>query len=429
MIAVSLAASRKFTAALRSGADYLELRNDSVPNAALERLIQRSTLPVILTLKRPIARKTLHQFLQQRNIHFVDVDYRQSRLLRLVQQYRRRTARLIVSAHDYHRTPSWPTMKRLVRVLERQSTDVIKIATMIRSVDDLVVIKRLQEQFGKRIIAIGMGELGMMTRLYNRGLLTYAAVNAGRGTAPGQLTVKTMRSMQLYGLIGAHIEHSLSPSLHNAAFRQNHLPYRYQLWPTSHLAEFMEVFQFFSLPGASVTAPFKRDVMRYCDKLDPHARAIGGVNTLVRRGHDLWGYNTDWIGVTKALVGQLRNQHVLILGTGGAASACAYAARRAGAHTIGMVRHADLPTKRTDFDVLINATPVGNCLLVSRHALHQRVVMDCIYGRKTTLLRAAVHAHARLAIDGLAMLRYQAAAQNVVWTGKKIGKRSVVFSS
>ncbi len=418
MIAVSLANSNQFTSAQGSGADLLELRNDLISNHLLIRLAQQSTLPIILTLKRSIAPDSLRALLQLSNIHYVDVDYRRRRQLRLVRQLRLSTTKLILSAHNYQSTPNWPSAQKLAQQLWCQHPDVIKIATNINQVDDLVVIKRLQEKYQRRIIAIGMGELGLMTRIYHRALFTYAAAAPKRGTAPGQLTISATRSTKLYGLIGDNIQHSLSPKLHNAFWRAHHLPYRYQLWQTGNLAEFMEVFNFFQLPGASVTAPFKRAVLRYCDQLDPVAKTVGAVNTLARRGKKVIGYNTDWLGTYRALQPYWRNARVLILGNGGAAAACAYAAKYGQARSVTMLGHSALPTTRSDFNVLINATPVVNRLLIPPAALRQKIVMDCNYGQVTALLHAARRQRARLAIDGKNMLNYQAMEQFKLWRRK-----------
>lgn len=420
MIAVSPKTQSQFRVAMhavpKNRADLIELRTDFFSDRTLEQLIQVSTLPVILALKQRVSSKILQRLLSHKDIRYVDVDYQQRALVQLVKRQRHQTKKIIVSFHDYTATPVWTVMQRCVQSMRKLQPDIVKVATMIRTVDDLIVIKRLQAQFGRRIIAIGMGELGIMTRLYNRGLLTYAAVQPGQGTAPGQLTVTQLRSMQLYGLIGDDIQTSRSPQFHNAAFHQQHLPHRYQLWETRDLATFMEVFAFFRLPGASITKPYKRAIIEYCSQLDHYAKTIGAVNTLVRRGKKIIGYNTDWIGVQRALAGKLRRHTVLILGTGGAASACAYACQQARADSVICLPHRSLPTTLTNFDVVINATPVANQLLVPAAALKNKIVMDCIYQRPTALLRAARRQQARFICNGLPMLRYQAAEQFKLWT-------------
>lgn len=415
MIAVSFKQKRQFTQALRSGADIIELRNDFFALPELENFLKRSSLPVILTLKRPMALSQLLNIVERYQPRYVDIDYRQYRLIQGLQKRVLSKTKLIVSYHNYRATPLWVVMQKKVEWLWRFKSDIVKIATTIRTVDDVVVIKRLQERYGKTIIAIGMGELGLMTRVYNRGLLTFASVSSGQTTAAGQLSVVDTRQTQLYGLIGDDITHSLSPTLHNSAFKKYHLPYRYQLWQTNNLAAVMELFQFFHLPGASVTKPYKRAVIEYCTRLDSAAKTIGAVNTLVRRGQKIIGYNTDWIGVQQALRGQLRNKSVLILGTGGAAAACAYASKQAGASSTICLSHRVLPTILTDWDVVINATPVARQLLVPAASLKNKIVMDCIYQTPTALLRAARRHRAKFMCDGLPMLRYQATEQFRLW--------------
>lgn len=413
LITVSLKNARQFTAASHSGADYIELRTDYFSIAQIMNLAQRSRLPIILTVKRAM---TLPSVLPH-SVKYIDFDYKapQTKLRRVPHGLN-----IIQSFHDYTATPTYTKLAALVK-RAHQHGYLPKIATTIRTVDDLAVIARLQKTYGKRIIAIGMGELGIMTRLYNKSLLTFAALTQRSITASGQLTVTQLRSgMQLYGLIGETIAHSLSPRLHNTWFKQQYLPHRYQLWSTQDLDKFMSVFNFFGLPGASVTMPYKKDIMSYCATLDRHAKTIGAVNTLVRRGNKLIGYNTDWLGVQRALGQSLRQARVLILGSGGAAAAIAYAAKQTHAKTVVSLHRADLPTQRTNFDVVINATPVHNALLVSASALKHKVVMDCIYDRSTQLQRSARKHHARRIVNGLPMLRIQAAEQFKVWTRKSV---------
>lgn len=358
MTAVSLTRARDFKKALKSDADYLELRTDYFTDQQLKHFVQNSTLPIIYTIKRPTSYVP--------KVAYIDRD----------------------SFHDYHRTPSYHFLDNVIK-----TRSFPKIATQVNTMEDLYTLARLQKKYGKKAIIIGMGELGMMTRVYNKSLLTYASVSKGTTTAPGQLTVAELKSTRIFGLIGDDIEHSLSPKLHRGH------GYRYQLWQTDDLKKMMFVFNWFQLPGASVTKPFKIDVMKYCDRLDAHAKRIGAVNTIVRQGKQLVGYNTDWIGVDKAIGKYLHGKTIKILGKGGAAKAVAYAVKQ---------NHGHLGD---DFDVLVNATPVTDQLLVPAASLRGKVVMDCIYGKKTFLLKEAKRRKAKVVLDGLSMLRYQATAQ------------------
>lgn len=429
-IAITLVSPGLLTSANRSGADLIEIRTDLYPKANHTQLITRSRKPVIVTIKSP--QSNLLDLIDLPNVRYVDIDYR---LADLIEDFHRQStghSKLIVSYHDFKETPSWATIQQIVKKLQRFKPAVIKIATMIERFDDLAVIMRLQKLYGKKIIAIGMGELGIMTRLYNRGLLTYARLPKGRVLMPGQLTMTEMKTMQLYGLLGQQIIFSLSPLIHNTGFAYHHLPRRYQLWETTNVKQFMDIFRFFKLPGASVTTPHKRTIMQYVNKFSPSAKAINAVNTLSWQGNSLVGENTDWLGAQAALAGMLQKKEVMILGAGGAGAAVAYAAQHAGAKRVRVLNRSEIPTDDDSFDVLVNATPVYDTLLVPEDALYGRVVMDCNYATKTELLRHA-EPKARVTMNGIPMLVHQAAAQFKLWTGKtlpvKLVERKIKFAT
>lgn len=387
MIAVSLTSIKDYQKALTSGADYLELRTDYFTDQQLKYCVEHSTLPIIYTIKRPTS------YLPK--VAYVDIDYRSKITV---------TGKVIRSFHDYQRTPSFTYLDQLISKL-RKPTVIPKIATAVHSIDDLYTLAKLQKKYGKKAIIIGMGELGMMTRVYNRSLLTYAAVSKATSTAPGQLIVQQTKTTRIFGLVGDDIQHSLSPKLHRGH------GYQYQLWETTNLKQFMSVFNWFQLPGVSVTKPFKQMIIPYCDQLEKHAKKIGAVNTLVRKGKQLVGYNTDWIGVQQAIGKHMIKQRILILGKGGAAQAVAYAAKQAKAKSITLLGSAQLPTTETQYDVLINATPVRDQLLVPADSLKGKIVMDCNYGRPTKLCQQAKQFGAKVVFDGLPMLQAQAKQQ------------------
>ena len=414
MIAVTLTKPSHIRQANASAADSIEIRTDLYPKAQFSSLLAKCRKPVIFTIKTP--QTVLLDFIDHPVVRYVDIDYRLTQQIRDFLDVRPAHVKLIVSFHDFQKTPTWQQMQQRVKQLRRWRPDIIKVATMIRHFDDLGIIMRLQKHYGKKIIAIGMGDLGIMTRIYNRAFCTYARLSSDKAIAPGQTTVTQLQHTQIFGLVGEDIQHSLSPVIHRNGFQQHHLPHIYQLWETNNLALFMQVFKWFGLPGASVTKPFKKPIVRYLDGLDQPARRIGAVNTLVRRGTKVIGYNTDWIGAKLALRGHWRGKKVLILGAGGVAAAVAYAANQAQAKSVTMLRREDIPTDEDDFDILINATPVYDMILVPEDALYSRIVMDCNYVTKTELLKHAEH-RARVVLDGLPMLHYQAAEQFKLWTG------------
>ncbi len=422
MIAVTLTNPKLLKLANATQADFIEIRTDLYPKANFTNLLNRCEKPVIFTIKS--AQTVLLDHIDSPKVKYVDIDYRLHRLIRDFRTLRPKRTKLIVSYHDYKETRSWKELSERVTKLRTLKPDVIKIATMIEEFDDLHITMRLQKKLKNKGIVIGMGDLGIMSRIYNKSLLTYARLNVKTTAAPGQLTVDELKSMQLYGLAGHRIQESLSPVMHNAAFEHFKIPHLYQLWDTTDAKKFMEVFNFFELPGASVTMPFKHDVMPYLDKIDVHAKKIGAVNTLVRKGNKIIGYNTDWLGVRTALKGKLKNKKVLILGSGGAAAAVYYAAKKNHATSVNMLTRHEMPTEEDDYDVLVNATPVYDMVLVPEDSLYSKVVMDCNYGKPTVLLRQATQKSHKV-INGLPMLLHQGVEQFTLWTGKKMPVRKI----
>jgi len=258
-------------------------------------------------------------------------------------------------------------------------------------------------------------------------------------------------------LVGWPVEHSLSPAMHNAAFKALGIDWRYELFPAppGQLGAAVADLRAGDHQGANVTVPHKGAIMAYLDEIDDAARAIGAVNTIVVRGTRLVGYNTDGSGFLRALreAGlEPSVRHALVLGAGGAARAVVYALAQAGCavtvynrtetkaaevsrHLQGLGlcgRVSYVPGEaalraldQAQFDLLVNATPAGmwpNCddspwpdgLVLPSHWS----VFDLVYNPlETRLLREARQAGAQ-AIDGLGMLVWQGALAFELWTGQ-----------
>ena len=247
---------------------------------------------------------------------------------------------------------------------------------------------------------------------------------------------------RVYGILGRPVAHSLSPAMHNAAFREVGLNAVYVAFPVTDLVQAVAGLRGLDIRGVSVTIPFKEEIIALLDEIDPMAARMGAVNTLVNRDGRLVGYNTDWQGALAALADktEIAGQRFLILGAGGAARAIIFGLQEKG----GQVAVTDLDTAKAlalsrefwvevvapDYlgeyaaGVLINATPVGmepqseaiplDPELLSRY----QVVMDIVYRPlETRLLREARSRGCRV-IDGLQMLIHQGAAQFELWTGR-----------
>src|SRR6202158_127792 len=250
-------------------------------------------------------------------------------------------ARLIVSHHDFRQTPR--NLPGVARQLLRAGGEVAKIAGHCRSISDSVRICELAR--GRRdTIAIPMGEAGLAGRilaLRAGSALAYAAVE--QATAPGQLSLDAMigpyraaqitRRTRVYGVIGDPIGHSLSPLLHNTAFRARKFDAVFVPFLVRELGDFLRSIQPFGTAGFAITIPHKEGIIRYLDDCDPLAASIGAVNTVVvRGGGQLYGYNTDYVGVLRSLEQRMRlaGSRVLLFGAGGAARAAAFALAQAG---------------------------------------------------------------------------------------------------
>jgi len=137
---------------------------------------------------------------------------------------------------------------------------------------------------------------------------------------------------ELYCLFGNPVAQSLSPLMHNAAFARMKIAARFSALKVNDAAEIVRQIREFGIRGASVTTPFKTEVMALLDEAEESAEEIGAVNTIVNRGGRLTGYNTDWLGLARDIedwIG-IRGKTFAILGAGGAARAAVYALRQRG---------------------------------------------------------------------------------------------------
>lgn len=248
--------------------------------------------------------------------------------------------------------------------------------------------------------------------------------------------------MKVYAVLGDPIEHSLSPVMHNAAFRAMGLQASYHAFRVERhrLRDAILGADAMGFGGLNLTIPLKESAIALVEP-DETAEAIGAVNTIsFRRG--ICGHNTDGIGASLALRHygvEVRGADVLVIGAGGAARAIAYQLSRDGAEIVvtnrtperGMTLAGDLGLEFRPFgeiedlvrasDVVINATSVGmrdgDPRLFDGSILKaEQVVFDIIYSRETELLRDAKRAGSK-AIDGVMMLVYQGAAAFRIWTG------------
>ena len=270
----------------------------------------------------------------------------------------------------------------------------------------------------------------------------------------GMISGKTI----ICGIIGDPIEHTMSPAMHNAAFKTLGLDYVYVPFTVKslELKKAIEGIRGMNLRGVNVTIPHKVAVMQFLDRIDPLVEKIGAVNTIVNDGGILSGYNTDATGFLQTLHDkeiEPRDKKVLLLGAGGAARAIGNILAEENAHVTILNRRQELSWAedlanrinlhyRADVsageltpenlkraldgvDILINATSLGmspddDQTPVPADLLDASLtVFDVVYNPlQTRLLREAKTAGART-ISGLEMLVWQGAIAFEKWTGIK----------
>ncbi len=240
-------------------------------------------------------------------------------------------------------------------------------------------------------------------------------------------------------VVGHPIAHSLSPFLHNAIYKNEGVDAEMKAIDNERIEPLVDLMRTTPLGLTAVTLPHKQSVMLFLDEPDSVAQHIGAVNTVINREGRLYGYNTDFVGIAKALKDvALEGARVLVIGAGGAAQPLAYFLNGQGARFFCLSRDVakteelcdrfegtalDAMPEDEKFDVIVNATPLGlksdDPLPCVEELLKPGVtVFDMIY-IPTRLQRVATERGARV-ITGLPMFIAQGLEQERLWLGRKI---------
>jgi shikimate dehydrogenase len=245
----------------------------------------------------------------------------------------------------------------------------------------------------------------------------------------------------LFAVFGNPVVHSLSPVMHNAAFAATGFNGVYAAIRVKDIRMAVAGVRSLGLRGISITLPHKESVIPCLDYIDPAARRIKAVNTIVNDDGFLKGYNTDWSGALQALEDKIpiAGRQVGVIGAGGAARAVAFGVLSGGGKVTlfnrskekGEVLAAELGVEFRSLaefaadriEILVNTTPAGmtpqtdECPVPREKLRPGLVVMDIVYNPlKTRLLREA-EAAGCVTIDGLSMFVYQGTRQFELWTG------------
>ena len=262
--------------------------------------------------------------------------------------------------------------------------------------------------------------------------------------------MKITSNTKLYCIFGKPVSHSLSPVLHNTGFEAIGMDAVYCAFEPTNIDSAINAMRTLGISGASITIPYKIDVMKHINEIDSLAKDIGSVNTLVNKNGSIIGYNTDGLGACKAMEDagmKINGSKALIIGNGGSARAIAFSLLSKGCaitisgrnekHIANLAN--DLKKKYSDVDyilldrldyanteiytVIINTTPVGmepnaHETPIESELLHAgQFVFDIVYKPdETRLLQEAAKKGCKI-IKGFEMLLAQGALQFKLWTG------------
>jgi 3-dehydroquinate dehydratase/shikimate dehydrogenase len=384
----------------------------------------------------------------------VDVELQTAIRLKPAQMDKLRAkAALVLSFHDLRATQK---LDETLKKMTGYPADFYKIVSTATSLSDNVTMMKFLErhQDAHSLVGLCMGEQGIISRVLGAragSAFTFGALTADEKTAPGQVTARELRSTyridqvdaatKVFGVAGDPIEHSLSPAIMNAALRRENVNGVFLALHARSLKDLLACVKEIPIQGLAITMPHKQAILSHLDNTDPFTAKIGACNTIVRSADGkLYGFNTDTSGVVRPLEQRmtLQDAKILVLGAGGAARAAVFGLRERGAQVsilnrsvaaaqkLGRqarartIKRPDL--KKLEFDVIINATPVGMGNTkespLNAEEIKAKYVFDMVYDPSETRLLKLAKERGCEVIAGSEMFVHQAARQFEIWTGK-----------
>jgi len=384
----------------------------------------------------------------------VDIELQSASHLKPAQLEKLRSkAAVILSFHDFEATEK---LDKTLAKMSEYPADFYKIVGTAKTLYDNVTLMKFLDSHrdAHSLVALCMGEQGIISRVLGvraGSAFTFAAVTKDEKTAPGQVTVQELRgtyridqvdaATKVYGVVGDPIAHSLSPAIMNAALRRENVNGVFLALHAKSLKDLLACVREIPIHGLAITMPYKEEIVEYLDNSDPFTAKTGACNTVVRsQDGKLYGFNTDTSGIVRPLEQRmpLGDARILVLGAGGAARAAVFGLKARGAQIsilnrslpaaqklarqakVRVVKRADL--KKLDFDVIINATPVGmgnnHESPLNADEIRAQYVFDMVYDPAETRLLQLAKARGAQIIPGSEMFVHQAARQFEIWTGK-----------
>ncbi|MEG0250843.1 MAG: shikimate dehydrogenase [Peptostreptococcus sp.] len=256
--------------------------------------------------------------------------------------------------------------------------------------------------------------------------------------------------MKHYGLFGEHLSHSKSPEIQQFIYNLIGFDADYSIYEfeKNNIQKYIDMIRDNKINGANVTIPYKKDILPYIDILDEKAKDIGAINTIFAKDNILYGYNTDYYGISKTLESYLpiENKDYLILGYGGASQPLIHFLADNRAKNIYIASRD--PKRYNDFkinaanvhfidykniknlcgEIIFNTTPLGmfpnvdSCPVDEDLLKNFKVAIDFIYNPVTTKFLSSAKNLGLKTQNGLKMLVYQAIESIQIWSGKKINE-------
>jgi 3-dehydroquinate dehydratase/shikimate dehydrogenase len=462
--------AEEWMAAAAAGAELVELRVDCLRrDPDMKRILKHRPTPIVFTARRGSDgglwrghEEKREQLLREAIVmgaDFVDLEMDVASRIRRFGKTKR-----IISYHNFKETPE--NLGDIMEEISKLDPDVIKTATNVNSVAQAARVLRLGARAKAPAVAIAMGELGFFTRVLGRKYgapLTYAGFHRERTFAPGMPRYHTLKRdyfyeqinsrTEVFAVIGAPIEQSLSPAIHNASFRSLDMnkvlvPF---LIPPDSLVPSLQSLEFLGIKGMSVTIPHKETVVPLLNEKDESVESTKACNTVVFDEGKATGYNTDYQAALDALdqaLGRhpggptpITDRQALILGAGGVARAIAFGLARNGASVTIANRHDDRATAlaeevgcrtvtwsmraSTIADIIVNCTPVGMHPDVDDTPLPpaafnkaEIVVFDTVYHPENTMMLKMAAERGCTVVTGVEMFVRQAAHQFRLYTGE-----------
>ena len=451
---------------------FVEFRLDYLPNPAaiLPRLKQflyeRGEVTAIATCRRASTggkfKGTINAELEilekaaTAGCHLIDIELQTAEHTKPAQLRKLRScgAALIISYHDFESTKNLDAI--FDRILPFQPEFIKIVATAKTLADNVTMMRFLDRRRDEaNLIGISMGEQGTISRVLGLragSVFTFAAAHAGEETGPGQIEARTLRetwridhidaSTKVYGVAGNPVRHSLSPLMHNIAFRRETVNGVFLPLQTTRINDLLTLTREVPLQGLAITMPFKTEIIKHLAKTDALSQKIGACNTVVRsQDGKLYGFNTDVAAIIRPLERRLplKGAKILVLGAGGAGRAAVFGLVEKGAEVFIWNRTAETAKKlarqakaktirreqiaKSNFDVIINTTPVGMrgvkpASLLEPKELNTRLVFDLVYNPIDTPLIRMAREKGLPVITGVEMFVHQGARQFEIWTGK-----------